>query len=396
MNYPHHIFPLIEKFLSGEINAEELNILNDWYRQFDNSVIDLSSTDLQNEHQLSNRIKQRLQTEMVLNTISSSKKPLYQRLRIPAVAAIFLLLIGSFYLIMNQQKAKTAIAKVDKPAQLKNDLLPGTPKALLVLDDGTTIELDNLKNGVINQQGNTAIQKTNQGSLKYVLDSKLASNKVHYNSISTPRGGEYFITLADGTKVWLNAASSIHFPTSFEGKNRIVEITGEVYFEVTKNPHQPFIVKTDKSEIEVLGTHFNINAYEDESFTRASLLEGSIKVSSVNKEKNLTSVKYIVPGTQAKISKNGNLEIVKDIDTEAVVAWKNSLFVFKSDDIKTIMRQLSRWYDVDVEYNGNVNMRFTGQITRNINVKKVFEKLQLTGEVNFKIANNTIIVSKSK
>ena len=396
MNYPNHIFQLIEKFLSVEINEKELQILNDWYRQFDDTITDLSSTNLENEQELNGRIRQRLQTTIENNSTFSNKRSLLQKLRIPAAAAILLILFISVYIISNQKKNKQDFSKVEKIIQPKNDLAPGIAKALLVLDDGTTIELDNLNNGVINQQGNTAIQKTNQGSIKYVVDANLASNKVHYNSISTPRGGEYFITLSDGTKVWLNAASSIHFPTTFDAKNRVVEITGEVYFEVSKKPHQPFVVRTGKAEIEVLGTHFNVNAYEDESFTKTSLLEGSIKISTINLEKKPIAVKYILPGSQAKVSKNGQLEIVKDIDTEAVVAWKNSLFIFKSDDIQTIMRQISRWYDVDIKYNGNVNMRFTGQITRNINVKKVFEKLQLTGEVNFKIVNNTILVSKSK
>jgi ferric-dicitrate binding protein FerR (iron transport regulator) len=195
--------------------------------------------------------------------------------------------------------------------------------------------------------------------------------------------------LADGTQVWLNAASSIRFPVVFTGAERKVEITGEVYFEVSKNAAIPFKVKTAASEVVVLGTHFNVNAYDDEAAVKTTLLEGSVKIIAAGQP-----IKYLQPGQQSAINKQGTITVLNNADIEEALAWKNGRFQFNSADLKSILRQISRWYDVDVVYKGNVNLHFTGQLTRNDNVSKVFEELVLTGEVHFKIEGKKIIVTE--
>jgi ferric-dicitrate binding protein FerR (iron transport regulator) len=198
--------------------------------------------------------------------------------------------------------------------------------------------------------------------------------------------------LADGTKVWLNAASSVRFPVAFTGKERKVEITGEAYFEVAKDKTKPFRVKANSSEIEVLGTHFNVNAYDDEASIKTTLLEGKVKI-SVPVSGRKSSYKSLFPGEQAEISKDGKIKVKGHADTEEAVAWMNGHFQFKSADIKTVLRQIARWYDVEIEYRGNIDLHFTGQLTRNENVSKVLNELMLTGEVHFKIDGRKIIVS---
>ncbi|HQW44934.1 MAG TPA: FecR domain-containing protein, partial [Chitinophagaceae bacterium] len=209
----------------------------------------------------------------------------------------------------------------------------------------------------------------------------------------TPRGGQYQVTLSDGTQVWLNAASSIRFPVVFTGTERKVEITGEAYFEVAKNKAMPFKVTAGSSEVEVLGTHFNINSYTDEPYIKTTLLEGSVKV-TVPASAAGQSSKILQYGQQTAVNKEGKISVLNNADLEEAVAWKNGRFQFKSADLKTILRQISRWYDADVEYRGNVNIHFTGQLPRNDNVNKVFEKLALTGEVNFKVEGKKIIVTR--
>jgi transmembrane sensor len=306
------------------------------------------------------------------------------------------LIFAITYLVTNRTTTKNVIVRNISPKPiLKNDVAPGGNKAILTLADGSSIVLDSASNGTLGQQGNIKIIKLDNGLLAYSVNGKqlTENDEAFYNTISTPRGGQYQITLADGTMVWLNAASSIRFPVLFTGTQRKVEITGEVYFEVAKNKTMPFKVKATSSEIEVLGTHFNVNAYEDEATTKTTLLEGSIKVSTASFVSNTQTTKFLQPGQQASSSNDGKINILSNADLEETMAWKNGRFQFKSTDLKSMLRQIARWYDVDVEYRGNVDLHFTGQLTRNENVSKVFEKLALTNEVHFKIEGRRIIVS---
>lgn len=388
MKPPHHLLPLIEKYRAGKASREEIERINEWYHSFDDSAVEVVV--INEEIPLEEKIKQRL-----FESISSGKKNtasrIFRKLRIPA-AAVLLLTLGMFLFFSIFKKQSTALSSADYVIAIGqvNDIAPGGNRALLTLADGSVIILDSAANGVIGKQGDIQIEKSSDGLLTYLINGKRVSEneEAFYNTITTPKGGQYQVTLSDGTKVWLNAASSIRFPVLFTGKERKVQVTGETYFEVAKNTAMPFKVKAEASEIEVLGTHFNVNAYNDEEVIRTTLLEGKIKVS------NPSSTKFLLPGQQSGITKNGMMNVLDNADTEEAIAWINGRFQFKSSGLKDILRQIARWYDVDIEYKGNVNMTFTGQLNRSDNVSKVFEKLRLTDEINFRIMGRKIIVSR--
>lgn len=300
------------------------------------------------------------------------------------VAAAAVLLIGAFaiYKLIGISKPELPIAKVENT---KQDVAPGGNKAILTLADGSTIILDTAANGKLTQQGNSNIVKLNNGQLAYnTLNEK--PTEIVYNTISTPRGGQYQLTLADGSKVWLNAASSLRFPASFTGNERKVEITGEAYFEIAKNASMPFIVSANGLNVEVLGTHFNINSYADEAAITTTLLEGAVKVSKGN------ALQLLSPGQQAQVTNNGPIRVSKIIDVEEVMAWKNGSFVFNSTDIENIMRQISRWYDVDVSFDGSISKElFSGIVSRTSKLSQVLKIMERAG-VKFKIEGKRIVV----
>jgi ferric-dicitrate binding protein FerR (iron transport regulator) len=394
MQHPENILALIEKYLKGTITPPERHSLNQWYRSFNQDEIEVTLDDNENEEQLFEKIRNRLLETIHQNEDQSKNLRSNRKWRIPAAAAIaILILLSAVYWMFSSKTSKQEIAATLPETKFENDIAPGGNRAVLTLADGSPVILDSVSNGIIGHQGNTKVQKLNNGLLVYVVNGYQVSenNEAFYNKITTPRGGQYQVTFTDGTKVWLNAASSIRFPVVFTGKYRKVEITGEAYFEVTKNKAMPFKVKANNSEIEVLGTHFNVSAYNDETEIKATLLEGKVKVSALDSDNKSPAV--LEPGEQAAIDKEGKINVKNNADTEEVMAWMNGYFQFKSADLKTILRQIARWYDVDIEYKGNANMLFTGQLTRNENVSKVLSKLALTGEVHFKIDGKKIIVS---
>jgi len=392
MQIPENIVALIDKCLSGKATPEEKELLNKWYHSFNDAAVDVRLTSMQNEEQIAERIKLRLLSTVQNSTVAKAERPHRIWWRIPAAAAVFLLIASSIFFTFNPKNKKQELVKTElnRPTPV-NDIAPGGNKAVLTLADGSSIVLDSAANGTLTQQGNIKVQKLDNGQLAYTVNGKQVTenDEAFYNTISTPRGGQYQVTLADGTQVWLNAASSIRFPVVFTGAERKVEITGEVYFEVAKNAAIPFKVKTAASEVEVLGTHFNVNAYDDEAAVKTTLLEGSVKIIAAGQP-----IKYLQPGQQSAINKQGTITVLNNADIEEALAWKNGRFQFNSADLKSILRQISRWYDVDVVYKGNVNLHFTGQLTRNDNVSKVFEELVLTGEVHFKIEGKKIIVTE--
>jgi len=399
MNIPNHIQDLISKYEKGLLSEAEKQELDNWYHSFNDRQTVVSDMEHGSEESLSGRVALRLQESLATEEDTyepATGKPARKWYRTVAVALIFILLSGTIYYFI--QPDNTTIQQplaVAAPVPV-GDVAPGGNKALLTLDDGSVIILDSVNNGILGEQGNVEVKKLENGQVAYQTshgDVSAAEEKIFYNTITTPRGGEYQVTLSDGTKVWLNAASSIRFPTAFRGANRNVQITGEVYFEVAHNADKPFKVSAGKSAIEVLGTHFNVNAYNDEVQIRTSLLEGSVKVAAAD-ETNPKQVKILRPGQQARMVKSGRISIANNIDTEEVMAWKNGLFVFKSTDLRSIMRQIARWYDVDIEYKGHVGMQFTGQITRNNNVSKVLQMLELTEEVKFSVEGKKVVVSR--
>ncbi|MEO7984277.1 MAG: FecR domain-containing protein [Bacteroidota bacterium] len=313
-------------------------------------------------------------------------------LRVAAAVIILTSISAFFYNRSTKNKAQNAIAKIDPVQKRKTDGPPGGSKAILTLSNGSQIILDSAANGLLAQQGNTHVIKSGNGQLVYKGTGDKA-NEVLYNTVGTPRGGQYSLILPDGSRIWLNASSSIHFPTVFAGKERRVEITGEAYFEITKNPLHPFRVSVNAGsgngsmEVEVLGTHFNINAYKDEPAIKTTLLEGSVKVS---KGARLTIIK---PGEQIQLTNDGEIKVIHDADLAEAVAWKDGRFEFKNTDMKTIMRQVMRWYDVDVEYYGDIPDRyFTADISRNKSLSGLLRILELSG-IDFKLEGKKLIVS---
>lgn len=318
-------------------------------------------------------------------------------LRIPfqrvAAAAIVILMLGmGAYFLLSNRITKEISKNETKDSLFKNDVAPGGNKAVLTLSNGTKILLGSAANGTLAQQGNTKIIKLNNGQLSYNTFTPSASgNKnaaIQYNTLTIPRGGQYNVILPDGTQIWLNSASSLRFPTAFIGKERKVEITGEAYFEVAHNPEKPFKVSVNGTEIDVLGTHFNVNAYNDEPVMRTTLLEGSIKFIRGN------DTRLLSPGQQIQVEPDGKIRRVKDADVQQTIAWKNGTFSFHNTSIYEIMRQISRWYNVDVNFNDSLNVRLNGSIAREVKVSEVFKMIELTGEVKFNIEGRKITVLK--
>jgi transmembrane sensor len=374
--------------------------INDFYKNLIRRYGDNKASDeeleiffhLMNEGKLEKELEEVMNEDALTKETGGIISPFYKRtwFRI-AAAAVLILIAGTIYLLVNKTNNQQPIA--GNQQQPIKDVAPGGNKAVLTLADGSTIILDNAANGTVSQQGNTKILKLGDGQLAYnSLNEK--PKEVLYNTITTPRGGQYQMILSDGSGVWLNAASSIRFPVAFTGNVRKVEITGEAYFEVAKNPAMPFIVSVaGKSEVEVLGTHFNINSYVDEATINTSLLEGSVKITELTTFKS----RVITPGQQAQLNSNGQININTNTDLEEVMAWKNGKFDFgEATDVKTIMRQLARWYNVDVEYRGVIKEHIGGKISRNVNVSKVFEMLGLTGIVRFEIDGKKVIVMPGK
>lgn len=304
-------------------------------------------------------------------------------------ASVLILLVGAYFIfeknehtIGNAEDKKQVARLPEKPAPI----LPGRNRAILTTADGKSIILDSMQNGQLARQGTTNIQKLG-GLLIYKAPASFnGDTQITYNTLSTPRGGQYQVILSDGTRVWLNAASEIRYPTLFSGNVREVTLTGEAYFEVAKNKAKPFQVKAGAMKIAVLGTHFNVNAYEDEAETKTSLLEGSVQIS----QGNLSGL--LKPGQQAVIQNKSNHIKTGNVDLTEVVAWKNGLFRFEGADIKTIMREIGRWYDVEIEYAGKVpNHRFVGKINRNVELSEVLRILELSN-VKFLVAGKKIIV----
>jgi ferric-dicitrate binding protein FerR (iron transport regulator) len=236
-------------------------------------------------------------------------------------------------------------------------------------------------------QGKVKIIQQSTGAISY---SGNTAGAISYNTLSVPNGSKpIHLMLSDGSQVWINVGSSLTYPTAFTGNERKVKITGEAYFEVVHNEKIPFIVQNGDLQVKDLGTHFNVNTYQDETSARITLLEGSVRVL-----RNSTS-ELLKPGQQASISNNSNsnIRVLNDVNIDEVVAWKNGKFMFDNNtDIGAIMRQISRWYNVDIEYQGNISQRFWGSISKNVNVSQVLKILEATGEVKFKIEGNKIFV----
>ncbi|MEO3403518.1 FecR family protein [Mucilaginibacter sp. CAU 1740] len=296
-----------------------------------------------------------------------------------SIAATLLVGVCLFHYLSKEKKHSETEVQIARATKI----VPGGNKAILTLSNGNTITLDSAHNGMLANQSSVQIIKKKNGQLVY--DASAVNQKggeIAYNTITTPRGGQYQVQLPDGSKVWLNAESSLRFPAHFTGSRRQVTLTGEGYFEVAKDKAHPFTVDINNMEVEVLGTHFNVMGYKDEAATATTLLEGSVKIKKGSIEQ------MIVPGQQAKVNQNIT---VANVNVNEAVEWKNGNFNFAHEKLEGIMRKIARWYDVDVAYEGKVtNATFVGTIPRSEQISEVFKYLELTGLVHFKITERRI------
>lgn len=369
---------LIRKYNQGLATAEEQARLENWYMQKSDSLV-LEEDEINFD---------RIESELRLRTFKHAgiDRPPRQEPKRSSVklwyrmvsAAAVMLIAGGVWLYYSSQPVDQHII-LDRSKY--SDIAPGANKAILTLANGEQISLDDVKNGDLANQDQALIKKTAEGQLVYKEKGEKGTVAV-YNTMATPKGGQYSLTLADGSKVVLNAASSLRYPTRFTGKDRIVELTGEGYFEVAHNKEKPFKVVSRGQTVEVLGTHFNINAYTDEPDVKTTLLEGRVDVNGT----------LLKPNQQAVLTKDQQIS-VKQVDADEVAAWKDGLFRFDHTDLRTLMRQISRWYDVDVVYEGTVKeQQFYGKIERNYTLSEVLKVLEL-GKVHFRMEGRKIIVT---
>ena len=368
---------LLRRYLAGKVSPEETALVDKWYASTDGTALSPAADD-NDAFAIKERLYQRILAGLNEETrvVPFYRRPLF---RVAAAAVLLMAVAATFFLLSRGSDPKPLTGTGQ---QIR--LTPGGNKAVLTLADGSLIVLDSAANGSLAQQGNMNVLKLDNGQLAYRPGDDNAA-EVLYNTITTPRGGQYQVVLADGSRIWLNAASSLRFPASFTGQARTVELTGEGYFEIAKNPAMPFKVNIPgKGEVEVLGTHFNINAYDDENSSRITLLEGSVKVSRG------AATGILKPGQQAQLA--DGIKVVQDADLDEVMAWKNGKFIFNKTDVQATMRQLARWYDASVSYQGKVDGFFNGTISRSAGIEKVLKMLQLTDEVQFSIEGKTIVV----
>ncbi len=370
---------LLRKYNQGKCTPEEIALVERWYllesskQNISEDQDDFTAEKNQMWHEISEMsgIQTRNKTSRIILWGTSI-----------AAAVIIAISIGSnFFKASQPELAQTeSISKV-------YDKNPGENKAVLTLADGTKIVLDDIVKGTIAKQGGITISKAADGSIIYDMPAVagLSHNTVFFNTIETPKGGKYQITLPDGSKVWLNSVSSLRFPAIFNGEERNVELKGEAYFEVAKNKEKPFVVKTNDMNVIVTGTEFNVMAYSDENYSATTLVEGSVHVSNPNSDIVLKPGEQVVSNEGAKLKKSL-------ADVELNIAWKNGLFQFNDSDMRTVMNQISRWYDVSIEYKGGVpEKHFGGYISRESKLSQVLKMLELSG-VKFKIEEKKIIV----
>lgn len=380
---------LLHKYLYGKPTFEDKAKVEKWYEQIDENK---SAGEPDELLQLKEKLYQRTWDKL---KPGATVIPFYKKYFFRIAAAVLAVGITSVYfLFLKNPNPTTTIVKIHSPA-LKNDVAaPANNKAILTLADGSTIVLDSVGIGSLAKQGNAMVSKLNNGKIAYNNSPDVAA-KTQFNTLTVPKGSKPMqLVLADGSEVWLNVASSITYPTAFSGNERSVTITGEVYFEVAKNAAKPFRVftpspsgKPDGAEIQVLGTHFNVNAYNDENSLKVTLLEGSVKVG----QHGGRSI-YIKPGQQAEINQRGKLGLNKDIDTDEVMAWKNNWFNFNSLTVPEIMRQIEKWYDVSVRFEGkSSNKHFSGIVSRSNQVSEVLKIMEQAG-IKFKIEGRNITV----
>ncbi|MBC9930933.1 FecR family protein [Chitinophaga qingshengii] len=379
---------LIRRYLNEELSEEETRRLWETLRegegqeQWEEALLSLLQDKQLHGHADPARMEQ------VYASIRPAGTPVVpmgrHRWLIPAVAAVALTIIITSAVFWLSGRRQQPLAKhTPVPA---HEVMPGSNKATLTLADGSTITLDSAGNGALAQQGNVQVVQVDSGQLAYKASGSHTGGALQYNTLAIPRGGQFRVTLPDGTKVWINAASTLRYPTAFSGRDRTVQLTGEAYFEVAPMPNKPFHVKLNNMDIQVLGTHFNVMAYTEEATIRTTLLEGAVKIDAAGAQTPLR------PGQQLRLDATGQLAVVNNVDVDEIVAWKNGYFQFNHEKLPGVMRQIARWYDVEVAYEGHVPDReFGGKISRNSSIEEVLKILELS-KIHVRLEKKKIIV----
>jgi len=368
---------LASKWLNNSITEEELREFNDWYDAGLETPLQIPGSFAATEQALEQRILQKVNSKLEVedNQHQPGSAKIGWPMRIAIAASILIALGTGLWFYQN----RTIEPRLQHVAQ--TDIPPGKNTAMLSFSNGAVVQLSDKRKAVFVNQNKLTYNDGSSADLDNQIRS-ITSNELI--TATTPKGGTYQVVLSDGTHVWLNADSKLSFPSEFAGNKRSVTLTGEAYFEVAKNKAKPFVVNYGSAEVEVLGTHFNIMAYKDETASQVTLLEGAVKVNN-GKEKVV-----LKPGQQAEISEQAGAAIVlnKDIDTEQAVAWKNGYFMFANESVESIMRKISRWYDVTIVYQDNLQDKaLWGTVSRFKNVSEVLKRLALTGVVRFKMDN---------
>lgn len=383
---------LLEEYFNDTIDSHDCDELLKYIDQTDpalfSGMIDTLVRDREDgpvfEDEQRKRIYERIQSDPRLFV---KQLKFYQKgwFRIAAILIVFFSFV--FYFI-NTKKPDPDSDKKLAIKGTKEMIVPGTKRAILTLSNGKKIALDHTGAGQLAEESGVEIKKTEKGEIIYNTSAQHAkSAAVAYNKIETPRGGEYQVVLPDGTRVWLNSASALSYPTVFSGNTRDVSLTGEAYFEVVKNGNEPFQVHVNGTTVQVLGTHFNITSYADEPHVTTTLLEGAVKVVKNDHQALLK------PGQKAVIGNASDQINISPADISEIIAWKNGYFLFRDEDIKSIMRKISRWYDIDVEYRGNVSEhKFGGTFYRSKSFGELLHYLEKLGPLHFKIEGRRIIV----
>ena len=388
---PYRAAYLIAGYINNELTEEEHDELDAWVAKSDDNMRLFGElTDegnIQESLRALRRIKPEVQYQALRQRIQNKKptRTMHFKTTFAVVASLFLMLAA--YITYRWQDNKPGDAAVSTIAA--NDIPPGGNHATLTVA-GNITDLGKAPDGLLwLAADSTRLEKDGDGLIKYTPGGYAVKNEI-IHTLTTPKGGQYSVMLEDGTQVWLNAASSLSYPAVFTNEKRLVHLTGEGYFEVAasgnNNHKRPFIVQFGDMQVSVTGTKFNINAYDDEPSVNSTLLEGNVTVSSPNGNQ-LT----LTPGQQAQYA-NKKLELNKTVSIEEVTAWKNSIFKFRDSDLKSIMRQVQRWYNATVIYKGNINGHFNATIDRNVPVSRLLHYLQLTGHVSFEIKGDTILV----
>ncbi len=370
---------------NGEATEAELREIDQWYEDAASDEKYAEGMSNSEKLQAKSKMLQRINSTIYQEAVPVKRINPYQRWSKLVIAAVILFIAGGGLFFYQQNKNSISDQQV-----LAGKIAPGSNKAILTLANGQKINLNDAVNGQLATQSGMRISKTANGQLVYEVakDGLPVSGKAQYNTIEVPVGGQWQAILADGSHVWLNALSSITFPTAFTGKERRVEIKGEAYFEIAHNKAMPFRVSSLGQTVEVLGTHFNVMAYADEKVIKTTLLEGSVKIFKGGK------TQLLKPGEQAQVSDHA-IKVTGDVDMEDVVAWKNGYFKF-ADNLESTMNKIARWYNVEVVYEGRPDnsLTFGGEVSRTRNIRDVLNIMEYTGKVHFKIEGRRILVKK--